>query len=64
MSLRIYVLYVTGSAKTSHVCTKTEIHFIAQDYSYVVSYTQEVSMHSVSLLSNVVCFLEGILSAL
>ena len=35
---------VTGSAKTSHVRTKTEIHFIAQDYSY----TQEVPMHSVS----------------
>ena len=28
----------------SHVCTKIEFHFIAQDYSY----TQEISMHSVS----------------
>ena len=37
-------VYVTGSTKTSHVRTKIEIHFIAQDYSY----TQEVSMHSVS----------------
>ena len=35
---------VTGFAKTSHVHTKIEIHFIAQDYGY----TQEVSMHSVS----------------
>ena len=32
------------SAKTSHVRSKTEIHFIAQDHSY----TQELSMHSVS----------------
>ena len=30
--------------KTNHVHTKTEITFIAQDYSY----TQELSMHSVS----------------
>ena len=35
---------MTSSVKISHVCTKTGIHFIAQDYSY----TQEVSMHSVS----------------
>ena len=35
---------MTGYAKTSHVHIKTEIHFIAQDHSY----TQEVSMHSVS----------------
>ena len=49
-------MYVTGSAKTSHVCTKTENHFIAQDYSY----TQEVSMHSVSTARcEQVCFSGG-----
>ncbi len=31
-----------GSAKTSHVRTKTEIHFIAQDYSVSV---QRVCFH-------------------
>ena len=30
-------MYVTGSAKASHVRTKTEIHFIAQDYTYVAT---------------------------
>ena len=25
--------YVTGSAKTLHFCTKSDIHFIAQDYN-------------------------------
>ena len=57
------MVYVTGSAKTSHVRTKTEIHFIVQDHSY----TQEVSMYSiVSLLPNVSgsAFLEGILPTL
>ena len=44
---------MTGSAKTSHVRTKSEIHFIAQDYSY----TQEVSMHSVQCER--VCYSEG-----
>ena len=39
------LLYVTGSAKIDHVNTKTEITFIAQDYSY----TQGLSMHSVSI---------------
>ena len=28
--------YVTGFVKTFHVRTKTEIHFIEQDYSYPV----------------------------
>ena len=37
-------MHVTGFTKTSHVHIKTEIHFIAQDYSY----TQEVSIHDVS----------------
>ena len=47
---------MTGTAKTSHVCTKTEIHFIAQDHSY----TQEVSMRSVSTAQcEQVCFSEG-----
>ena len=47
---------VTGSAKTSHVRTKIEIHFNAQDYSY----TQEVSMHSVSTAQcERVCFSGG-----
>ena len=47
---------MTGSAKTSHVRTKTEIHFITQDYSY----TQEVSMHSVSTAQcEWVCFSGG-----
>ena len=48
---------VIGSAKTS---TKTEIHFIAQDYNYIRSYTQEVSMHSVSTTQcEWVCFSGG-----
>ena len=47
---------MTGSAKTSHVRTKNEIHFIAQDYSY----TQEVSMHSVSTAQcERICFSGG-----
>ena len=47
---------MTSSAKTSHVPTKTEIHFIAQDHSY----TQEVSMHSVSTgQCEQVCFSGG-----
>ena len=49
---------MTGSGKTSHVRirTKSEIHFIAQDYSY----TQEVSMHSVSTAQcEWVCFSGG-----
>ena len=50
------VKYVTGSPKTSHVRTKTEIHFIAQYYSY----TQEVSMHSISTAQcEQVCFSGG-----
>ena len=53
---QVSVPYVTGSPKTSHVHTKTKIHFIAQDYSY----TQEVSMHSVSTAQcERVCFSEG-----
>ena len=39
------LLYMTGSAKIDHVSTKTEITFIAQDYSY----TQGLSMHRVSI---------------
>ena len=42
MSQLKYIIYVTGSVKTSHVCTKIEIHFIAQAQDY--SYTQEVSI--------------------
>ena len=53
--------YVTGSAKASHVRTKTEIHFIAQDYSY----TQEVFMHSISTAQcEWVCFSGGHLPTL
>ena len=46
MSQLKHIIYVTGSAKTSHVRIKIEIHFIAQAQDY--SYTQEVSIHSVS----------------
>ena len=50
------IVYVTGSAETRHVRTKTEIHFIPQDYSY----TQEVSMYSVSTVQcERVCFPGG-----
>ena len=46
MLLKYNLLYVYDClCKTSHVCSKTEIRFIAQDYSY----TQEVSIHCVSL---------------
>ena len=50
----IVIAIYTVSAKTDHVCTKTEITFIAQEHSY----TQEL----VSPLSNVSgsAFLEGI----
>ena len=55
------ITYLTGPEITSHVCTKTEIHFIAQDYSY----SQEVSMHSVSTVQcELVTFVEGILPIL
>ena len=48
--------FVTGFAKTLHVCTKTEIHFIPQDYSY----TQRLSMHNVSTVQcELVCFSGG-----
>ena len=44
-----YISYIamTGSAKIDHVAigTKTDIHFIAQDYSY----TQGLSIHDVSI---------------
>ena len=49
---------MTKSAKIDHVgAAKTEIHFIAQDYSY----TQELSMHhSVSTVQcELVCFSGG-----
>ena len=50
------VTNVTGFVKTLHVRTKTEIYFIAQDYSY----TQELSMHSVSTAHcEPVCFSGG-----
>ena len=46
-------IYVTGLAKTRIVCTKTETYFIA----LANSYTQEVSMHSVSTdPDELVCF--------
>jgi len=46
-------IYVTGLAKTCIVCTKTETYFIA----LANSYTQEVSMHSVSTdPDELVCF--------
>ena len=56
----ILLCYITNICdwlcKTSHVHTKTEIHFIAQDHSY----TQEVSMHSVSTAQcEQVCFSGG-----
>ena len=52
MSIQI----VTVFAKTDHVCTKTEITFIAQEYSY----TQQLSMHSVSTVQcERICFSGG-----
>ena len=51
-----YHTYVTVSAKTDHVRTKTEITFIARGHSY----TQELSMHSVSTIQcERVCFSGG-----
>ena len=47
---------MTVSAKTDHVHTKTEIPFIAQEHSY----TQELSMHSISTVQcERVCFSGG-----
>ena len=51
MSQLKHIIYVTGSTKTSHVRTKTEIHFIAQDYTYVA--TLKKYLYTVSLLPNV-----------
>ena len=49
-------LYVTVFAKTDLVRTKTEIHFIAQFHSY----TQELSIHSISTgQGEQVCFSGG-----
>ena len=51
-----HLIIVTVSAKTDHVRTKTEIAFIAQEHSY----TQELSMHSVSTVQcERVCFSGG-----
>ena len=49
--------------KTNHVCTKTEIHFLCK---IIRKCTQELSIHSVSILGNVneSAFLEGILLTL
>ena len=56
MKLLSYYVFVTGSAKTSYVRTKTEIQFIIQDHCY----TQEVSMDSVSTAQcEWVCFSGG-----
>ena len=54
--------YVTGSGKSLHLRTKSEFNFIAQDSSY----TKDLSIHSVSILSNVnwSAFLEGTLPTL
>ena len=50
------IIYVTVPAKTDHVRTKTEITLIAQEHSY----TQELSMHSVSTVQcERVCFSGG-----
>ena len=47
--------YVTVSAKTDHVSTKSEITFIAQEHSY-----QQLSMHSISTVQcEQVCFSGG-----
>ena len=47
---------MTVSAKTDHVCSKTETTFTAQEHSY----TQELSMHSVSTVQGEqVCFSGG-----
>ena len=54
----ISYMHVTVSAKTDQVCTKTEVHFVAQDHKNYKNY-----LYSVSLLANVnkSALLEGIL---
>ena len=46
---------LSGFAKTLHIRTKTEIHFIAQDYSY----TQKLFMHSVSSVQCELIYFSG-----